>query len=356
MATQIVPLVTEMPPGLNTAVPAADLPPNEIPAGYGFDLTVDGKVKKGTIATGTSRVQKTNTVSGVPYLWHGHRLWNITNQTASTASNVLTIGALNYDDVYYPPSTRHNKVHFSEDTQTILALLPLEPDALMVTKTTGSYIIRNISDTRGYFQFSDLRQELAAGAANRAIVINNVAYVGNATDGIMSYDNFRVTEVSRKIRPTRATVGALAMTADYERNHLILGSTYVYDAAADKWFNYSSSNFRLTSRTLRNPDFSPFCPIELRFAIEHGDTATGSLQYQVKYEDENWSTEFDVPLPYRVGTYTIVPYSLRDSRECRRFAVRITGLSADKYLRQIDVEAEGIIARPDPSATGDYSS
>ena len=341
-------LAGDFPPGLNTAAPETDLTPGETPDSYGFDLTVDGKIKTGTVPTGTSRVQKTTTISTIPYLWHGKRLWNITNLTASTTSNLLTLGALNYDDVFFPPATIPQRIPFTEDAQPILAILPIEPDALMITKSTGSYVIRNISDTRGFFQTSDIIQELACGAANRAIVIGNVVYVGNATDGIQSYENFKTNEVSRKIRPTRATVGALAMTADYERKWLILGSTYLYDIAADKWFKYSGSSFRYTTRRVRNPDWSPFSVERLDFTIEHGDETTGILKYQLRHEGDDWSSQtYEVRLPYQSRKYTVVTELLEDHHASNKWQMRITSLSSGKYIRDIRMDTIGY-------DTGDY--
>ena len=347
---KLVSLATDFPPGLNTAAPDTDLQPNETPEAYGFDLTVDGKIKTGSVpsvaaGTATARVQKTNTITesalSIPYLWHGRRLWNITNRTVSTASNILTMGALDYDDVFYPPSSRFHKIHFSEDAQTILTLVPIEPDTLVIVKSTGSYVIRNISDTRGFFQFSDIIQEMAAAAATYVMEIGNVVYVGNS-NGIVGYENFKTKEVSRKIRPTRATVGALAMTADYKRNWLILGSTYVYDAEADKWFNFSGTSFRFTTRRVRNPDWASFCVHRLIFAVEHGDTTNGTLKYQVRYEDEAWSSNYSVSLRYDPERYTRVPETLETPRNAHKFQVRVTSLPSGKYLREIQMEAEDL--------------
>jgi len=375
MATPTIKLLAgEFPPGLNTAAPDTDLTPGETPDSYGFDLSVDGKIKTGSVPTGTSRVQKqagTAWVTGTAYIvddvvtnssttyiclvahtsgvfatdlaaskwvaatiyWHGQRLWRLNSGT-------LEMSAKNYDDHFFKPATRLHKIPYTEDGQSLLAILPIEPDALFVTKSTGGYMIRNISDTRGFFQVSDLIQEMAAGAANRAIAIGNVVYVGNATDGIQSYENFKTTEVSRKIRPTRATVGALAMTADYERKQLILGSSYVYDIAADKWFNFTGSSFRYTTRRLRNPDWSPFSVQRVIFAIEHGDTTNGVLKYQLRHETSTWGTVMTVNLPYQSELYTTVSESLLDNRSSRKWQMRITSLSSGKYIRQIMMETE----------------
>ena len=337
----IFPIGTGFPPGLNTADPDTDLKPNETPDAYGFDLTVDGKIKKGTAPTGTSRVQKGITISTIPYKWHAERLWNITNRTAATASNILTFGAPNYNDVFYPPSTRFHKIYFDEDAQTILALVPIEPDSMLIAKSTGAYVLRNLSDTRGYFQRSDIIQEMACAAATYITEVNNVVYVGNA-DGIMAYENFKTKEVSRKLRPLRATLGALALTADYERGHVILGSTYVYDTEADKWFKYSGSSFRYTTPRLRNPNWAQFSVERVLFVIELGDTDTGYLEYQTRYEDEEWSPVRNLSLPYAAEKFTTVSETLAEARSAHRFQLRVTSLDANKYIKEIQVEATGL--------------
>ena len=341
-------LAGAFPPGLNTAAPSTDLTPAETPDSYGFSLTADGKIKKGvTIPTGTSRVQRSFTISDgtsdIPFLWHGRRLWNITNLTASTASNLLRMGALDYDDVYYPPSSRNDRLAFAEDANTILAILPIEPDSMMVCKASGSYVIRNISDTRGFFQTSDLLQAMRLDAATYAVVLNNVAYVGNS-DGVVGYENFHVTEASRKIRPDRATVGALAMTADFERQWLILGSTYVYDAAADKWFRYDGSTFRFTSRRVRNPNWEPFSVDRLTFMVEHGDTTNGILKYQLRHDKDTWSNEYTVRLPYSAEKYVTISEDVASGQNytSSKWQMRITDLSANKYLREIHMQTENL--------------
>ena len=371
----IFPIGTGFPPGLNTADPDTDLKPNETPDAYGFDLTVDGKIKKGTAPTGTARVKKipgsawttstayivddvvvqssasyiclTAHTSGVfatdlaaskwvaaTMLWHHNHIWRIN-------SNVLEIGAANYNDHFYGGNAAFHKIQFSEDAQAITAICPIEPDSMFVSKSTGGYVLRNLSDTRGYFQRSDIIQEMACAAATYITEVNNVVYVGNA-DGIMAYENFKTKEVSRKLRTLRATLGALALTADYERGHVILGSTYVYDTEADKWFKYSGSSFRYTTPRLRNPNWAQFSIERVLFVIEHGDTDTGYLEYQTRYEDEEWSPVRNLSLPYAAEKFTTVSETLAEARSAHRFQLRVTSLDANKYIKEIQVEATGL--------------
>lgn len=345
-APKTILLAGDFPPTLNTAKPATELKPNETPDSYGFSLLADGKIKKGTVPTGTTRIQKAIAITedsvSIPYLWHGNRLWNITDRTASTASTKLTLGALNYNDVFYPPNTRFHKIPFDNDAQTILAILPIEPDALAVLKTTGGYIIRNLSDTRGFFQTTDIRQEFACKSKSTCAIINNILFTGNATDGITSYENYKINEATRPLRPDRATIGALAMTVDYERQWLILGSTYVLDVTNGKWFNFSGSSFRYTSRQVRNPNLSPFSVNRVIFEIEHGDTTTGKITYQIRHEKSQWSKSYDVRVPYSEEKYTTVSDELESQNSSQRWQIRITDLSATKYIKSILIDSENL--------------
>ena len=108
----VVRLVGGSPPGLNTLLPAFDLEEGEIPEGTGFDLSVDGLIKKGTIPTATASVEGTKPIEDVlyssgadgidvPFLWYYRRLFNITDMTAAGTSNLLHIGAEGYLDNFF---------------------------------------------------------------------------------------------------------------------------------------------------------------------------------------------------------------------------------------------------------------
>jgi len=330
------------PPGLNLDTPATDLPPWESPDCYGLDLAVDGKVGKGTItipsAAATARVSKTVTLTegalSVPYKWHYQRLWNITNRTAATASALLKVGAPLYDNMYYQQGP---DMIFNEDANTILVLIPFEPESMAVLKASGAHILSNCSDTRGtaYFGRTPLIQELYVAAANRAVELDGLLFVSNA-DGLIGYKGGKSVEFTRKVRQNLGTTFVnQALTCDYEKHRVIGGSAFVYEADTEKLFKFSGSTFRFTTRAFHAPDYRPMSPDRLFFTIEHGTAVDGKLKYQVKYDDASWQDVETVPLPYEQGTFTVVDEGLRDARSCRRFQVRITDLSTSKYVKEI---------------------
>lgn len=323
-------LAGNFPPGLNSKDPPWELKPGETPDGYGFDLDVDGGIKVGTVPSGAARVEKTITLSSVPFVWHYARLWNITGMTVSTPSNILRYGAEYYDAIYLPQGL--GKEVFDEDVAPILTLVPLPPDKLAVLKTTGGYVLNNIADARGYFGRTDIMQELACPVASHAAELDGVLYVANA-NGVTAYKEGQSVELSRKVRGESLNA---ALTVNFGRHRVLVGTTFVFDAVSQQWFKYAGSGFRFTSRQMRSADWSPFAVDRLLFTIQHqsqSDTAT--LSYQVKYEDGIWEDEVLVHLPYVAGGFTSISESLRTNRAARRFQMRVTALAATVVLRDV---------------------
>jgi len=328
------------PAGLNTADPPTDLGPDETPDGYGFELARDGRLAKNTtMATATSRVQKsisiTEGAASIPYYWHYRRLWNITNRTASTASNILTFGARDYNDIFYPQT--NGKIYFDEDANPVLAIVPFQPDSLFIVKASGSYVLGSLSDTRAFFTRTDIIQEMFAAAANRVCEMDNVIFVSN-TDGLIGYENGKIVELTRKVRNDLTNFQNLALTVDYERKRIKGGSNFIFEMETGKLFRYSSTNFRYTTRQWHLPDYAPAQIDRLIFVVEHGDTEDGVITYQVKYEDESWGDEFKIKVMSEGERYTIITEDLEYARSTRRFQVRITDMDTNKYIKEIRLD------------------
>lgn len=338
---KLVRLVGGSPPGLNSLLPETDLEENQIPSGTGFDLTEDGYITDGTIPTATAAIQKTITISesgdDIPYLWHHKRLWNITGRaTAGNTSNILHVGAMDYDAIFFyefPP------IPFDEDAQPILKLLPFEPDSMAVLKSTGMYVLRNLSDTRGFYQKTDVIQECACPAADQAAELDSVIYV-NTDNAIMAYQNGRAEEISLPIRGV--DFENLAVTIDPVNKYVIIGATHVYDVVNQKWFEYSGTTFSFKTRAYRNEDWSPFTTDRILFAVQNTGATDAQLTYKVKFEDEEFGDEETVDVLYDSGRYTIVQETLRDRRSCRRLQLEITGMDSDISLREIFLEARDL--------------
>ena len=329
----------DFPPGLNTADPPTKLAANETPDGYGYSMSNDGVLQTGTIPGGTARVAKTYTITAgalsVPYIWHYNRLWNITNRTAATASNILRWGMPKLETKYYPQ--RAGAYEFNEDAQTIVQIIPFGADSMMVAKSTGSYVISNLADTRAFFQFSSLIQEMGIATSTHIVELDGVVYASNSA-GMFAYEGGKVVEITRKVRDGLTNFSSVALVADYQKKRIIGGTSYVYEVDTQKLLRWSGSTFRFTSRQYHLPDWKPFDVDRLLFVIEHGSTAGGTITYQIKFEDEDWQDARDIDAAYAQEKYTTVTEGLAQARSVRKFQVRLTALSSNIYIKEIRLD------------------
>lgn len=330
-------LGANFPPGLNTATPASDLGVDESPDAYGFDLSKDGVIAKGTISTCSSRTLKTTTLSTVPYYIAYQRLWNITNRTASTASTILTYGALNYDDIYVPQ--RNGKMYFDEDSNNILAIQPFGPDFMFVAKSSGGYVISNISDTRGFWSRSDIMTEIKCGAATGLIELDGVIYCSSSS-GLFAYNRGEVVEITRKVRDDLTNFGSVALTVDYQKKYVRGGSSYIYEVPTQKLFRWDSSNFRYTSRQFHLPDWRPFSVSAVWLAVNQTNTDGAWFKYQIKIEDDSWSDEVQEFVNYAEEEFTAYKLNLDDVRSCKKWQIRLTDISSNLQIKDIRLESE----------------
>lgn len=325
------------PPGLNTAGKPTDIEVDETPDGYGYDLSKDDVIAKGTIPSGTARVAKTITISTVPYLWHYNRLWNITALTASTASNFLYYGAPLYDHVYMPQ--RNGIIPFDEDTETIAGIIPFSGDSLAVLKSSGGYVLSNLTDTRAFFSRTPLMQELTVAAIANAVELDSLVYVSNA-NGLVGLQGLQTAELTRKVRDDLTNFSSVALMADYVKKRIIGGATFVYEPATQKIFRYVTTSFRYTTRQFHLPDWRPFSVDRVLFVIQHADEEDGDLTYQVKFEDEDWGDETLLPIQYQQEKFTVIDETLSQDRSVRKFQLRVTDLASNIYIKQVRLDRQ----------------
>jgi hypothetical protein len=182
-------------------------------------------------------------------------------------------------------------------------------------------------------------------AASRVIVIDNVAYVSNAS-GLMAYVNQgasgQAKEVTEKIRNNLTGFTNLNLTADFAKKWIIAGTALVYDIARDKLFKYASG-FRFTSRQFHLPTWEPMYIDRLDFVVEHSGSSDGTLTYQLKFEDDAWEEETQLSLPFQEEAFSVVTAAI-DGRSCRRFQLRLTALSATKSIKEIRIAPNAIEA------------
>lgn len=338
---RILTLADGFPTGLNTALPATDLEANETPDAVGLDLTKDGRLAKGSAPTGVARNIATRTVNSVEYEWHHRRLWRIN-------STDLEYGAYDYDDKFLNQGI--SKVPALHDSTTaILQFVPFASDRICIATADGSSVVSNAADSRALMVVSNFIEELKISAAGAITELDGVVYASNA-DGIFAFDGRATQEVTRKVRNDLtpfASQNLYYQSGDIEKKYILCGSAVnsivgLYEVPTQKLFEYSGSVFRWTSRQFHLPNYDTFQPQTLRFAIEHNNTDSGYLSYQIRYDDDAWSAETTMSLPYQQEDFTIVREDLADGgRSCRRFQLRINDIDVNKYVKKIIFDPRG---------------
>jgi len=342
-----------LPPGLNTAYPPSSLRADQSPECYGLDLSVDGKIGKGTIPSGTSRIAKTVTIactdigggSAVPFLLYYGRLWNITGLTNAGTSTTLKIGAPDTEAAWLTQSTDFS---FTEDATAvpILALVPLGTSGDMaVIKTSGSYIVENVYDPRGtqFFRRSDIIQELSAASVTNVTELDGTLYASNA-NGLIAYKDGKTTDLTALVRDSKTGFTTLNLESDYINKRIIAttdsSNGFVYDVPTEKLFKYVASTFRYTTRQWHHPQWFKTAIDGVKFVIVHGDTSDGTLTYQTRIDENAWSDTKTAYLTYSDGIYTVVDEGLTENGAGHRFQVRVTDISSNKYIQEIRVIGE----------------
>ena len=312
-------------PTLNTDDDPASLKPNESPACYGVDCTADGFLKTGSVLTGTARTAPTRTIGASTYSWYYDRVWRI-------SSADLIYGAKYYDTVYVPQG--FGKVTAEAN---IINFMPAFSNDIWVVTASGSHILSNAISATGQFNMGQFFQEAYVSTNTHATTVNGIPHFANV-DGVFAWDGQKLKEYTRPIRDSLGSFVGAALTVDYSEQFLIGGTSYVIDMESGKLFDYGTSGFLFTSRTLTSRGLAPFQVDAIAFDLVYTSGDTGSITWQSKTECEDWFDEDDINLAYEEGKRSRIEVPINNSiRSERKFAIRITSLPAFVKIRSINV-------------------
>ena len=325
----------DFPPTINKEDDPTTLKANESPECYGIDMTVSGFLKTGSIPTGVSRTPETHTYGGKKREWYHNRSWYDTGTT------------LNYNAPYYNDDEFLQGVGKLAANDTIVNFMPAFGSDMWVCQTSGSQFIANTIDQRGFYTMGEHKRELKAATANRCIVLDGKPVVSN-TDGVYMYDGKETKELTRAIRNNLGNFSNKPLKTDYQNKYILGDSNFAIDVENGQLYDYGTSGFRFTTRTLSQEDES-YRPITVnRIAFTYKLTTPssgGTISYETKIEDGDWIAGEDLEIYDEEDQRTRKVTELEtDVRTGRRFTLRITGLSANIKLRRIEVEAYDLAA------------
>jgi len=318
-------LAGQFPCTLNKDADRTDLQVNESPEAYGINWDVEGILAPGSVPVGTARVAPAGTGSLTTWNWYYNRLMK-TNAT----NTQLDIGSPEYRSQYY-----EQDVGSRTGVIPIITFMPALQQSLVVVGATGSYMMGNMLDPRGFFYLNDLEQGFFASVANRVVTLQGIPYACNAS-GLFSWNGQEVTEVTRPIRNNIAPFTDTAILSDYDERLVIGTDKFVFDSLTNRLFDYSTEGFLFTSRTLSQPSSTGVQPFEVNsvaflFDITSDDRQT--ITWETKTDNGGWKEEPDILI---IEKEKRMERTIENSvTSCREFTMRITSVTAGVRIREI---------------------
>jgi len=332
------PLAEGFPPTLNKDDDATTLKPNETPDAYGIDPEADGFLKTGSVLVGDTRLVRTDTIAGKQWNWYYNRSWQDTGRV------------LNYTAPFYRDADHRQGLGKIEVDTSITTFAPVLSSQMWVCTPKGSHFVAQANDPRGFFFVSQFEQGMFADSSAATTVLNQQPWVCNKK-GVFSFDGRERKEWTRPVRDSIAPFASKTLVADYSKRFLVGGSSFVIDTETGNLFSYATTGFRYTSPTLtQKEDASPFTMDAVRFVYEMSSTANAAISWQSKFEDGDWTDEEDVDIYAEDGMKSAQEKQIRaNETTAHKFAMRITALSSNIKIRQIQAVVKGL-------STGSMSS
>jgi len=324
-------LAGEFPPTLNKDNDATTLEVFESPDCYGVDWDTNGILTPGSVPTGVARVAPVGTGSYTGWNWYYNRLMKVNGTTATQ----LDVGAPEYSAYYYAQDVG-SRTCWAD----IITFMPALQEALLIVTATGSHLMQNMLDPRGFFYLSDFEQMFFASDASYVNTLQGVPYVCNSK-GLFSWDGKKVTEITRPIRNNISPFSNTALLADYDERLIIGTSKFVYDSETQRLFDYSTSGFRFTSRTVTQPTRNGRQPFQVKgivFLLDITASGNQTIEWESRVDNNSWFTEPNVLITQkekRIERNFDNPVTT-----AREFTMRITSATAGVRIREIQLIVE----------------
>jgi hypothetical protein len=338
-----VPIAEQFPATLAKDANAEVLKDGQTPDAYGLGIDKPGylyaesSVPAGTVWNGISTVS-TPTYPPATATWRfaHNRLWGF-----AATGTTLYYGAYGYDSTYIIQDLGYVPVD-SQESGVIVQVVPFG-NMIAVFKADCLYVIKNADAPSGNFVAEYVKQSsgLPAAITGNVIAIDNKIYWANAA-GIWAYDGNSIAELTEPIRNNLGTFSSASVTtftADFAERKMVgrySGATKFIIALGDNpaLYDYSTSGFRFTTRTIAGADAEPLLVSKVAFAYQYtGDIAT--VGFDVKIND-SWKTENQLKIRPASDNGRI-EVALTNALACRRFAMRITSMTASLYISRIFV-------------------
>jgi len=218
-------------------------------------------------------------------------------------------------------------------------------NSMAIFKADALYVIKNSDNPGGSFVAEYIKQSSGLSVVGNVIAVDNTLYWLN-THGLFSYDGNQIVELTEPIRNNLGTFSSTlitSLTADFQQRRIIglngadtkfivvLGQT-------PELYDYSTTGFRFTTRTLVGKEGEPFLIDKVSVVYQYSASDYATCDIDVKIND-SWKTE---------SQFRITPtsdngraeFALTNALSCRKFALRITAMGKSLYISNILVHVK----------------
>jgi len=341
---QWVSLAEKFPATLSKSESPEVMPDGRTPEAYGIGLERPGYLYAATPSDGTvwNGIATVATPTYTPLT--GTQYWRFANNRLwgwPTTGTRLYYGAYGYDSHYIIDGLGYVPCDF--ESSNITDVIPFG-DKVAVFKADCLYIINNAGNPGDGFIAEYVAQSRGLPTASLAIGVDKTLYWVN-TGGVFMTDGQQVVEVTE---PIRDNLGAFAsgqitsLRSDFQTRRVIGRTTstqfIIVPGQQPSLFDYSTSGLRFTTRTMVADEGDPLLIDKVGFVYQYSAGNIATLDLDVKINDI-WKTEPQFKIR-PVNDNGRCEFRLQNALACRKFAIRITGMSGSLYISKIMVSVK----------------
>ncbi len=333
-------LAEVFPPSMVTAMDSTALKDGQTPDSYGLGVerkaslyySTSERANDGVVAASnkTAVASPTNAPTGYGaitwYLWFD-RLWGISAQ-------YVFYGAKGYSTRFIQQGK--GRIDFDDDSDAYLVAMVPFGESIAVFKSAAIYVIASANGNDGHFNRTGVTQNYGIAAGTQVCEIDGTVFFSNAT-GVYSFNGQQIQELTAAVRG-RSGFFPATLTANFRRKYLVMTSgtnVMAMDLQSGNIYDYSTSGFRWTSRTLVDKTNAPIGVYDAALEVEFLDSNVGTVTYEIGKDGVYGDATAMRLIPTEPDQAVRVKFGLEATAVCTKFNIRLSLLSTNVLIKRV---------------------